>query len=110
MQIVFDNVGGAVLDDMLACLAMHARVVICGGISRYETGDMPAGPQNYFNLIFRRARMEGFIVLDYEKNFPIYKKRLIALIKAEKINWLEDIQIGFDKAPETLNRLFAGKK
>ena len=109
VQIVFDNVGGAVLDDMLACLAMHARVVVCGGISRYETGDMPAGPQNYFNLIFRRARMEGFIVLDYEKEFPDIQKRLIALIKAEKINWLEDIQTGFDKAPETLNRLFAGK-
>ncbi|MGC6512477.1 MAG: NADP-dependent oxidoreductase [Parvibaculales bacterium] len=108
VQIVFDNVGGKVLDDMLANLAHQARVVICGGISRYETGDLPAGPQNYFNLIFRRAKMEGFIVLDYEDEFPAIRKRLGSLIKDGRISWLEDVQHGFEKAPETLNRLFAG--
>ena len=108
VQIVFDNVGGAVLDDMLSHLAHRARVVICGGISRYETGDLPAGPQNYFNLIFRRAKMEGFIVLDYEDEFPAIRKRLVALIEAGRLTWLEDVQQGFENAPETLNRLFAG--
>ena len=44
---------------------LKARVVLCGGISRYnQTGAIP-GPVNYFNLIYRRARMEGFIVIDY---------------------------------------------
>ncbi|MGC6471873.1 MAG: NADP-dependent oxidoreductase [Parvibaculales bacterium] len=108
VQIVFDNVGGSVLDDMLAHLAHQARVVICGGISRYETGDLPAGPQNYFNLIFRRAKMEGFIVLDYEDEFPAIRKRLVSLIGDGRLTWLEDVQHGFENAPETLNRLFTG--
>ena len=46
---------------------VNARVVICGGISRYNAQGPLPGPRNYFNLVFRRARMEGFIVLDYAK-------------------------------------------
>ncbi|MET0546607.1 MAG: NADP-dependent oxidoreductase, partial [Caulobacterales bacterium] len=60
VNVIFDNVGGAILDDMLSGIATGARVVICGGISRHETGALPTGPKNYFNLVFRRARMEGF--------------------------------------------------
>jgi NADPH-dependent curcumin reductase CurA len=108
VDIVYDNVGGAVLDDMLACIATGARVVVCGGISRYETGDVPEGPKNYFNLIFRRARMQGFIVLDYQAEFPQIRARLISMIEAGKLTWQEDIQHGFEQAPDTLNRLYQG--
>lgn len=108
VNIVYDNVGGRILDDMLARIATGARVVICGGISRYETGSLPAGPQNYFNLIFRRARMEGFIVLDWESEFPAIRKRLTQLIAAGRLTWQEDIQHGFENAPATLGRLFTG--
>ena len=41
---------------------MNARMVICGGISRYNAQGPIAGPRSYFDLVFRRARMEGFIV------------------------------------------------
>ena len=108
VNIIHDNVGGRILDDMLARIATGARVVICGGISRYETGTLPAGPQNYFNLIFRRARMEGFIVLDWESEFPAIRKRLTQLIAAGRLTWQEDIQHGFENAPATLGRLFTG--
>lgn len=107
-NIVYDNVGGKVLDDMLGNIATHARIVVCGGISRYETGDMPTGPQNYFNLIFRRATMAGFIVLDYTSEFPAIRKRMMQLIKDGKLTWQEDCQSGFEAAPETLNRLYKG--
>ena len=36
--------------------------MICGGISRYNATGPLAGPKNYFNLVFRRARMEGFVL------------------------------------------------
>ena len=64
-----DNVGGKILDDMLANVP-PMRIVVCGGISRYGRAT-PAGPQNYFNLIFRRATMAGFIVLDYTRSFRL---------------------------------------
>ena len=71
VDVIFDNVGGSILDDMLANIATGARVVVCGGISRYETGGKPSGPGNYFNLIFRRASMAGFIVLDWASEFGV---------------------------------------
>lgn len=108
VDVIFDNVGGAILDDMLAEIATGARVVICGGISRYETGDLPAGPKNYFNLIFRRASMAGFIVLDWADEFPAIRKRLESFVQDGRLAYREDIQHGFENAPQTLKRLFTG--
>lgn len=109
INVFYDNVGGKILNDALAHIAMHARIVICGGISRYEQGDMPAGPENYFNLIFKRGTMSGFIMNDYASEFPEAKKRMRQWIKEDKITFKEDIQEGFDNIPETLKRLFAGQ-
>jgi NADPH-dependent curcumin reductase CurA len=108
VDVIFDNVGGTILNDMLGQIATGARIVICGGISRYETGTMPAGPQNYFNLVFRRATMSGFIVIDWVAEFPAIRKRMAALIADGRLTYREDVQEGFENAPETLKRLFSG--
>lgn len=108
VNVIFDNVGGAILNDMLGQIATNARIVICGGISRYETGNLPAGPENYFNLVFRRARMEGFIVLDWMSEFPAIRKRLSKWVQKGDLAYREDIQEGFENAPATLQRLFDG--
>jgi NADPH-dependent curcumin reductase CurA len=108
VNVIFDNVGGKILNDMLGQIATNARVVICGGISRYETGTLPAGPENYFNLVFRRARMEGFIVLDWANEFPGIRQRMVRLVNEGKLKYREDVQQGFENAPATLQRLFSG--
>ncbi len=109
VDVIYDNVGGPILNDMLGHIATNARVVICGGISRYETGNLPAGPENYFNLVFRRASMAGFIVLDWAGEFPAIRKRLEGFVQDRRLQYQEDIQEGFENAPETLKRLFTGK-
>ncbi|WP_108789356.1 zinc-binding dehydrogenase [Erythrobacter sp. Alg231-14] len=109
VDVIFDNVGGTILDDMLANIATNARVVICGGISRYESGGLPTGPGNYFNLIFRRASMAGFIVLDWASEFAAIRKRLEGFVDDGSLKYQEDIQHGFENAPDTLQRLFVGK-
>ncbi len=109
IDVLWDNVGGPALNTLLAQLAMHARVVVCGGISRYELGKMPAGPENYFNLIFKRASMEGFILSDFAAEFPWARARLVEWIRAGKLRYKEDIQHGLENAPLTLRRLFLGE-
>ena len=109
VHVIFDNVGGAILNDMLGEIATGARVAVCGGISRYEMGTLPAGPQNYFNLIFRRGSMAGFIVLDWASEFPGIRKRLEGFVKDGSLKYQEDIQHGFENAPQTLQRLFSGQ-
>ncbi|MCW0197999.1 NADP-dependent oxidoreductase [Sphingopyxis sp.] len=109
VNVIFDNVGGAILNDMLGEIATGARVAVCGGISRYEMGTLPAGPQNYFNLIFRRGSMAGFIVLDWANEFPEIRRRLEGFVRDGRLTYREDVQHGFENAPDTLQRLFSGR-
>jgi NADPH-dependent curcumin reductase CurA len=108
IDVYFDNVGGEILDLCLARLAMNARVVICGGISRYNaTGPVP-GPVNYFNLVFRRARMEGFIVIDYAKRFDDATREMQIWMDAGRLKHRATVIDGFDSLPRALIALFKG--
>lgn len=108
IDIIFDNVGGTILNAMLARIAIGARVVLCGGISRYQNGGAIAGPANYFNLVLRRASMTGFIVLDHQDEWPAMREKLAALMLSGQLKWQVDEQHGFEAAPSTLARLFSG--
>jgi NADPH-dependent curcumin reductase CurA len=108
INVYFDNVGGEILDIALANLADRARVVLCGGISRYnETGPI-AGPVNYFNLVYRRARMEGFIVLDYAARFPEAIQSLVQHLNSGELRHHETVLQGFEQLPLALQNLFSG--
>ncbi|MCR9279853.1 MAG: NADP-dependent oxidoreductase [Pseudomonadaceae bacterium] len=109
INVYFDNVGGPALNDVLARIANHARVVVCGGIARYEQATLPDGPANYFNIVFRQARMEGFLLRGYEAEYEVARARLRAWIDSGDIVYREDIQQGFDNIPKTLLRLFSGE-
>lgn len=109
IDVFYDNVGGEILNTTLKHLAMNARVVICGIISRHETGHMPKGPENYAQLIFKRATMQGFIVLDYAATFPQARRRLWQWVEEGRLKDKEDIQEGLHSAPQTFMRLFKGQ-
>lgn len=108
LDVYFDNVGGEILDIALANLADRARVVLCGGISRYNESGPIAGPVNYFNLVYRRARMEGFIVLDYAARFPEALAGLTKHLESGELRHRETILRGFEQLPQALIGLFSG--
>lgn len=108
IHVYFDNVGGPILDEVLARIARKARVVLCGGISAYNLDDTPPGPKNYLNLVIQRGRMEGFIVLDYLSRFPEASEKLLAWVGEGKIQYRVDVEEGFENAPRTFLRLFSG--
>ncbi|MBK9180400.1 MAG: NADP-dependent oxidoreductase [Acidimicrobiales bacterium] len=110
IDVYFDNVGGPVLEAALANLGLRARVVLCGGISSgYTMEELPPGPRNYMQLVIRRARMEGFLVLDYAPRFAEAVAQLAAWVADGSIRTAEDVQVGLERAPATLRRLFEGK-
>ena len=110
VDIYFDNVGGEILDAALAQLANGARVVLCGGISQYNApaGVYGAGPKNYFNLILRNSRMEGFIVLKFAQRFPEAIAELARWQAEGNIKNKLDVAYGLENAPKTIIRLFTG--
>ena len=109
IDLVFDNVGGEFLDTALTLINMNARIVLCGAISTYNNESPAPGPSNYMSLVIMRAKMEGFIVLDYLDRFPEAISSLSNWVEEGKITYLEDIQEGIEKAPDTLVRLFTGQ-
>lgn len=109
IDVLWDNVGGDQLDTLLGRLALRARVVLCGGIARYEQPGRPPGPSNYFNLVFRRATMTGILLTDHKADFPQARQRLADWMDNGLIRSREDIADGLEKAPEILMRLFRGE-
>jgi NADPH-dependent curcumin reductase CurA len=109
VDVYFDNVGGPILDAVLARIASRARVVLCGGISGYNEKEPPPGPRNLMNLVIQRGRMEGFIVIDYAARFGEAIAQLGEWIRAGRIQQREDIQHGLENAPKTFLRLFQGR-
>ena len=107
INIYFDNVGGEILDLCLARIAMNARVVICGGISRYNAQGRSRAAQ-LLNLVFRRARMEGFIVLDYAKRFPEASRKMQQWIDSGELKHRATVVEGFKNLPKALIQLFQG--
>ena len=108
MNIFFDNVGGPILNSALGRLAHGARVVICGSISGYNAEERPPGPANYYNIVQKRARMEGFVILDYLAHAAEAVTELAKWVGEGRIAWKADIQSGFENAPNTLLRLYTG--
>jgi len=109
IDIYFDNVGGPLLEAVLFKINLNARIVICGAISNYASTDMPVGPRNLSSLIVNRARMEGFLVLDYLNRSDEAIQELSKWLMDGKIKHREDIQEGIENCPSTLNRLFTGQ-
>jgi NADPH-dependent curcumin reductase CurA len=109
IDVYFDNVGGEILDAALARLARGARVVICGAISQYNNLDSMRGPSNYMSLLVNRARMQGFVVLDYLPRYAEAQREMAGWIAEGKLIAREDVTKGFDTFPEALAKLFAGE-
>jgi NADPH-dependent curcumin reductase CurA len=110
IDVYYDNVGGPLLDVMLARLNRFARVVICGGISSgYGPDAENYAPKNYFNLVFTGSKMQGFLLTHYLDRFDEARAELRRLVESGQIVYEEDIQEGLEQAPDTLNRLFEGR-
>jgi NADPH-dependent curcumin reductase len=108
IDLFFDNVGGEILDACLAQLALRGRVVLCGAISGYNDRGTAKGPANYANLIIKRGRMEGFLILDYFDRLDEGRAEVAGWLAEGKIKSSEHIVEGLENAPEALNLLFTG--
>lgn len=108
VDIYFDNVGGAVTDEVLRHLNPHARIVICGQIALYNQ-DKPAQRRPLFSdLLISRAQATGFIVGEHQEEFPKALKRLQSWYRLGQLHAEESIAVGFDQWINAFLGLFAG--
>lgn len=109
VDIYFDNVGGDILNAALTRLRMHARVVICGAISQYNSTEGVKGPSNYMSLLVNRARMQGMVVFDYADRYGDAAKEMAGWMQAGKLKHREHVVEGLEGFPEHLMMLFRGE-
>lgn len=107
-DVFFDNVGGQVLDTALLHLAMRARVVVCGWISVDYAGGASTGPANYRQLLYKRARIEGFVVFDYWQRYPQAQRLLKQWYRAGQLRDCGHVFEGLERMPLALQALFTG--
>jgi NADPH-dependent curcumin reductase CurA len=108
IDIDFENVGGEIMDAVLAQINLRARIVLCGLISGYNATEPVPGPYNFANILTKRARVEGFIVMDYASRAAECMTELGQWLMQGKIKYRIDEVDGLKQAPMALNRLFDG--
>ena len=109
VNVYFDNVGGDILDAVLARITRGARIVICGAISQYNNTTPVKGPSNYLSLLVNRASMTGMVVFDYNGRYALAAREMAGWMAQGKLKSREDIVDGFEDFPETLLKLFKGE-
>lgn len=109
IDVYFDNVGGDILDAVLAQIRLGARIVICGGISQYNKTGPIQGPSNYLSLLVNRASMTGMLIMDYIPRYGEAARAMAGWMQAGKLKSREQIEEGLENFPEVFLKLFTGE-
>jgi NADPH-dependent curcumin reductase CurA len=104
----FDSVGGAQFDAVLDRINVGARIAICGTIGM-PSFPPPTGPRPNRQLLVKRARMQGFLILDHYDRFETIIAELAQWYRDGRINYREDVTDGLEHAPAALVRLLTGQ-
>jgi NADPH-dependent curcumin reductase CurA len=109
IDILFDNVGNAMIDRMLPRMKMRGRVVISGQVADYNTlADKVPGIRNTREFIARRLRMEGLVVFDDVPQFAGAQSEVAGLLKDGVLKTREVVGEGIESLPGLFAGLFTG--
>jgi len=108
IDVDFENAGGEILDAVLSLINLRARIALCGLISQYNATEPVPGPYNFANILTKRARVEGFIVIDYLDRAQEAMADLGRWLMEGKLKYRVDVVEGLEQAPRALNKLFEG--
>ena len=104
----FDNVGGAITDAVFPLINVKARVSICGQISQYNLENPEQGPRFLWNLIVKRAKIEGFLVSEFADKHDDGLRQMAEWIQTGKLKYREEITEGFENAPTAFIGMLQG--
>lgn len=109
LDVIFDNVGGDLLDQSLKLIGMHGVVLLCGSTSQYSEQEMK-GPANYIWLGTMRARLQGFVVFDYADRYAEARARMAKWIAAGQLkipSW--ELAGDVDAFPVAYQQMYEGR-
>lgn len=103
----FENVGGTILDAVMAQMNAFGRIAMCGMIAGY---DGTPTPMTYPALILRsRLKVQGFIVSEQPAAWPKALAELGAGVASGTIKYRETVASGLQSAPGAFIGLLKGQ-
>jgi len=108
VEVYFDNVGGEILDAVLARMNLFGRLVVCGTISDYNSSD-PYRVRNWRAILVNRLRVQGMIVFDWRDRYGEALAALAGYLGDGKLKYRESVLEGLENAPRGLVALLKGE-
>ena len=106
IDVNFENVGGEIMEAVMARMNLFSRMPLCGMISGYNTGEPMRG--DFSPILMRRIELRGFIVIDFMEKFAEGAMQLAQWVVEGKLKHRETIVDGLENAPVAVNKLFDG--
>ncbi|MDR5820156.1 MULTISPECIES: NADP-dependent oxidoreductase [unclassified Caballeronia] len=103
----FENVGGEILNAVLARMNAFGRIAVCGMISGYDGKPLPLDAPRL--ILTQRLLLQGFIVYEHLDIWPQALKDLGERVATKKLLFRESIADGLEQAPEALLGMLRGK-
>jgi len=108
VDVYFDNVGGEILDTVLARTNLFGRVIVCGTISDYNSSD-PYRVRNWRAILVNRLRVRGMIVFDWKERYGEALAALAGYLGQGRLKYRESVVEGLENAPRGLIALLRGE-
>lgn len=105
-DVLFENVGGEVMEAAIARLNPRGRIALSGMISIYN--GKGGTRYDWAPIMAKRLKVEGFNLIDCGEIWPRAARDLASWVRDGKIKAEETIVDGLTSAPEALNMLFDG--
>jgi NADPH-dependent curcumin reductase CurA len=105
----FDNTCGPISDAVMTHLAQGARITICGTAALTDWAPIPEGPRVHRQLMIARARMQGFLVLDYKARYGEAIAALADWVRDGRLAYNEHILVGAEAARDAIAMLYEGR-
>src|SRR5262249_23679763 len=109
IDIYFDNVGGPLTDAVFLTMNVGARIAVCGQISQYNLEKFEMGPRLLWNLIVKRAKVQGFLVFDFAARYKEAAQQLAEWLRAGKLRYRETMAQGIQNAPKAFIGMLEGQ-
>ena len=103
----FENVGGVVLDAVMANANAFSRVAMCGMISGYNGEPIPMAAPSL--ILINRMKFQGFIVSEHMPHWPAALKELGERVASGQLKYRETVAQGLAAAPEAFIGLLKGR-
>jgi hypothetical protein len=108
VDINFEQVGGPIMEAVLARMKLFGRVSLCGMISQYNDIESTEPPGIWTLMLMRRLTVRGFIVIDFMPRFGEAAAELAGWLMSGRLKTRQDIRAGLEHTATTVKDLYSG--